>query len=129
MTNDHTDSDQPRFPIEAFAKLASGLAHAQNYVHEVNVNNGWFDTGRTFGDDISLLHSEVSEMLEEFRNGVFVTEHDPNGKPIGVPSEAADVLIRLLDTCHRYGIDLAGEFIIKMNFNATRGYRHGNKKL
>lgn len=49
-------------------------------------------------------------------------------KPEGYGSECADVLIRLLDQCTRDGVDLAGEFSRKLEYNRTRGYRHGGKK-
>lgn len=119
-------------------------------VRDVNVQNGWFYVDRTFGDEIALLHSEVSEMLEEFRdhgtdryvrvldessgnfdNVVLGREQEyPEGaKPLGVPSEAADILIRLLDTCWRHNIDLEAEFEAKLRYNATRGHRHGGKRL
>jgi hypothetical protein len=118
-------------------------------VYEVNVANGWFEDGRTFGDEIALLHSEVSEALEEFRDhgmeefykfstGTFPqksvesTQMLVQGdipKPLGVPSEAADILIRLLDFCYRHNINLEDEYHKKMRYNRTRGYRHGGKKL
>lgn len=117
------------------------LAQMQQQVREVNQANGWFDSDRTFGEDIALLHSEVSEMLEAYREAGTsdttapdVVDMDGNiisplAKPEGVGSEAADILIRLLDTCERYGIDLDHEFERKIAFNATRGHRHGGKRL
>lgn len=90
-------------------------------VYAVNEANGWFEDDRTVGDDLALLHSEVSEALEAFRrwgledmtdsecrNGTTVLAHAfADGhlcKPEGVGSELADVLIRLLDTIARRDI-------------------------
>lgn len=44
------------------------LAEMADEVHAVNVEKGWFDDTRTFGDGIALLHSEASEALEAFRD-------------------------------------------------------------
>lgn len=115
----------------------------QQLVKEINEANGWFDKDRTFGDEMALLHSEVSECFEAYRKQNIddmtkqlcnhttslghhsVPEHIC--KPEGVGSELADILIRLLDTCGRYNIDLEDEFNRKLRYNATRGYRHGNR--
>lgn len=50
-------------------------------------------------------------------------------KPEGVPSELADVVIRIADMCGLYGIDLEAAIIEKMAYNKSRPYRHGGKAL
>lgn len=120
------------------------ISMMQELVRGVNQANGWFDESRTFGDDIALLHSEVSECFEAYRDWHIddmtkqLCKDHPEPykgyekhfcKPEGVGSELADILVRLLDTCERYKIDLENEFNRKMIYNATRGYKHGNKAV
>lgn len=50
-------------------------------------------------------------------------------KPEGVPSELADIYIRLVDFCENYGIDLTAHIHEKMMHNETRELRHGGKHL
>lgn len=79
---------------------------------------------------LALIHSEVSEALEEYRNGRLPTEvyAGNNGKPEGIPIELADVIIRVLDYCGYAGIDIDAAISQKHEYNRTRPYRHGGKK-
>ena len=58
------------------------------------------------------------------------TYFDPEkpNKPEGVPTELADVIIRILDFCEWAGIDLQAIMEQKHAYNLTRAYRHGNKR-
>jgi NTP pyrophosphatase (non-canonical NTP hydrolase) len=98
-------------------------------VEENNRLHGWYDDERSFAEDIALLHSEVSEALDAWREIGFDERTSEGGKPDDVASELADVLIRLLDICQRRGIDLRAEYERKMRFNLSRPYRHGGKRL
>lgn len=124
--------------------MTTQLQDMQAEIREINEANGWYDGDRHFGDDVALIHTEVSEMYEAYRQwGLddatqavvneavesLTGEKPVPPKPEGVASEVADVFIRLLDTCERHGIDLAAEVERKLAFNRTRGYRHGNKRV
>jgi NTP pyrophosphatase (non-canonical NTP hydrolase) len=78
---------------------------------------------------IALMHAELSEALEEWRNGHYPNAvYTKDGKPEGVPVELADTLIRILDFCGAWGIDIDKVVEDKMAYNATRPHMHGGKK-
>lgn len=95
------------------------------------LEKGWHEKERTIGDLICLMHSELSEALEEHRNGkapdeVYFNPEKPT-KPEGIPVELADCVIRIFDFCGKYNINLQEILDQKMNYNQTRPHRHGNK--
>ena len=122
--------------------------------HQNAVSKGWWEEDRSLPELICLMHSELSEALEDYRNGYEPTEmyyvfkgnkyeeidvlysveiegrlKKSEFKPCGIPSELADVVIRIFDTCGRYGIDLEAVINEKMAYNATRQHKHGGKVI
>ena len=86
------------------------------------------------GNKLMLIVSEVVEAHDELRKGhaanrTYYPDMTVNGvmssKPEGVPSELADVVIRVLDFCYTEGIDLEAIINEKLAFNATRERLHG----
>ena len=110
--------------------MAKSLSEMGAQVYAWCIRKGWEpDANRTFGDECALLHSEVSEALEAYRSWKFDDATENGGKPEGVGSEFADVLVRLLHYCAVHSIDLEAEFDRKMAYNEGRPWRHGNRNL
>lgn len=107
------------------------IKELQKEVHQNAAAHGWWEQEREFGTLIALCHSELSEALEESRNGHALNETylGENGKLEGVPSELADVVIRIMDMSERYGINLEETILAKHEFNKSRPYKHGGKEF
>ncbi|QNJ59294.1 MazG-like nucleotide pyrophosphohydrolase [Mycobacterium phage MrMiyagi] len=140
--------------------IALGLTILKQAVALNNYEKGWrvkdsdmpLGTAptRNVGELAALLHSEVTEAFESYRDNepqlayeynwgdeveirkdpvMLVAGHENPvyGKPIGEASELADVIIRVLDWADEREIPLIKAIIEKHKFNQTRAYRHGNK--
>jgi NTP pyrophosphatase (non-canonical NTP hydrolase) len=89
---------------------------------------GWHERPIPISEMIVLIHSEASEALEAYRNHEPISWTDEHGKPQGIGSEFADIMIRVGHYAALLGIDLAAECKRKLDYNMTRGHRHGGKE-
>ena len=109
-------------------------------INQWAIDKGFWEAGlsRNKGEMIALMHSELSEALEELRAGndrtdvYYGEKHDALNnneiaKPEGLPIELADCIIRILDYCGEWSIDIDMAVAEKMAYNRNRSYRHGNK--
>lgn len=96
-------------------------------IHENAVAHGWWEEDRTISEICALIHSELSEALEEARaerpmmyvmdeyNGEYIQNPKYFGakKPEGIAVELADAVIRMLDWMaycgQEYRLDIAEE--------------------
>lgn len=103
----------------------------QKEVHELAVSNGWWPEGtdsRIIPEKLALIHSEVSEALEEYRVGnLEACTFSESGKPEGFGIELADAMIRILDLAQFLGLDMEDLIRCKHEYNRQREYRHGGK--
>ena len=105
----------------------------QKEIHQNARNKGWWpeDIGEhNIPEKLSLIHSEISEALEEYRNdkvkdGIYM---DHSMKPEGFGVELADAVIRILDLAEYLQIDIQECIEIKMDYNISRPLRHGGKR-
>lgn len=112
-------------------------------IHAVNVKNGFWEDKDTknMGETLMLVVTELAEALEAHRNGHhtnviklyevasvndFKTAFETHIKN-SFEDELADVIIRMLDLCEGFGIDIETHIRLKLEYNKTREYKHGKK--
>lgn len=125
-------------------------------VHENAVAHGWWEKPPTLPEALCLIHAELSEALEEYREGnpliygtcALAAEDckysgvcdrvgrpgegegvDGPCKPEGIAVELADVILRTLDLMAALGVDVDAVVMAKHKYNLGREYKHGGKAL
>lgn len=127
--------------ISGLADYCRDSSVARGFGIEGDVIRNRMDNGEEFDDTnlrnyyanrLMLIAGEVFEAHEELRRGRSMDEEyftqTPDGdKPEGIPSELADIVIRVFDLASEAGIDIASALQQKLEFNAKRGFMHGKK--
>lgn len=87
--------------------------------HQNNIEKGWYEPEPSIPELLCMIHSEVSEVVDAYRNG----RDDEIGE------ELADIILRTLDLSAYLNIDIHSAVLNKLVYNKTRPYRHGGKKI
>lgn len=109
------------------------LADLNARIRAINTAKGWRSLDLTWGDWTALLHTEISEMVEAYRDHQLadatdtrpcvpigdvcgthrrhITHCDAPRKPEGVAAELADVTIRVFDMTDATGIDIGNAVV------------------
>jgi len=90
----------------------------QKDIYKCAVEHGWWEGLREVPELLCLVHSEVSEALEAYRQG----------KDAKLWEELADVVIRVFDIAERFNVDITRVVEEKHKTNLLRPHRHGGKK-
>ena len=121
-----------------------GLNILGKKILKINQANGWGDKQHEVGTNLMLIVSELAEAMEADRKDKYTEPNmiynltlnqDDTFKEAfeatikdKFEDEIADTIIRCLDLCARRNIDIDRHVELKLKYNSTRGYHHGNKK-
>ena len=112
------------------------MAEWAKEIHENAVAHGWWEEDRTIGEICALIHSELSEALEEARaarpmmyvmdeyNGEYIQNPKYFGakKPEGIAVELADAVIRVLDWMAYCGQEYRLDYVEEQGERLAAGY-------
>ena len=146
-----------RVPLNDFTPKLEGDLDLLAWRINLNAHDkGFYTTPRSYGEAIALIHSELSESLEEDRagrDGLWFSDPTLNGAPVedvvvdsetglvyradgssedplkpeGRDVELVDAMIRIMDTLQENCASIPELFQMKTAYNETRGFRHGKE--
>ena len=93
------------------------------------LQKGFMNSPVPIPEQVALIHSEISEALEAYRNKEPLSWTDENGKPQGVAAEYIDGIIIIFNYCSHLGIDVEVELQRKIAYNKTQPHMHGGKLI
>jgi len=124
-------------------KSLNDLAHT---IHQRNIAKGFYESKKSRPELLMLIVGEVAEACEADRKDQYAdrlafdrelgvgTGNEDEFKTLfelyiknTFEDEVADSIIRLLDLCDYYGIDIEYFIEQKMRYNLTRPHKHGKK--
>lgn len=107
--------------------FVNNFRHLQKEIHQNAREKGFWEgeLGAT-PTKIALIHTEVSEAMEAWRNGDPVSAKVP--PHTAFVEELADAVIRIMDLAAGNELDLGLAIIYKIRYNTTRPRLHGGKR-
>lgn len=104
------------------------LNELATYIRSINSDKGFTVTKENIDQKLLLVVSEICEAQEELRDGHLFNEiYFLGTKPNGFPVEIADAIIRLLDICKAFEINIKDVIEQKLGYNLSRPRLHGRK--
>lgn len=89
--------------------------------HEIMLEKGFDVSKNNMGQNLMLIVTELSEALQAHRKEHFGLEQKDTFE-----DEIADTLLRILDLCEAFNIDIEKQILWKMKFNKSRDYKNKN---
>lgn len=114
---------QPTIQELAFAHE---FAEMQRRAHALMVSKGFWPKDkktRNVGEQIALIHSELSEGMEGYRQGNPPDDKVPEFNAL--EAELADAILRIMDLAEGLNLNVGEALVRKHAFNEGRQHKHG----